>query len=286
MGWTHEDTRYILRGELILAFRKPRSMSAGGATASRRGRRDRASRLPALLVALVGARRSASLAGALLLRRRLDHLPLRLQPRRRQRLRLQPRRARLRDDRAGLRAAARRAGAARARRRCRRSAPALCAVAARRRRRSRSSTFGVRGVPPLAGVVAATGLRRSTRSRSRLRRRDAAAGGAGAVGGSSLVASIARRWRRPAASAATDACGRTALIVLVVVAGLAGVARARACRGAGSCAAAAVLGAWFGGAVDRTSGRRCPTRWRPSRRSGPAASGARSAPTSVSGCWR
>ena len=24
MGWTHEDTRYILRGELILAFRKPR----------------------------------------------------------------------------------------------------------------------------------------------------------------------------------------------------------------------------------------------------------------------
>jgi ubiquinone/menaquinone biosynthesis C-methylase UbiE len=25
MGWTHEDTRYILRGELILAFRKPRS---------------------------------------------------------------------------------------------------------------------------------------------------------------------------------------------------------------------------------------------------------------------
>ena len=27
MGWTHEDTRYILRGELILAFRKPRSMT-------------------------------------------------------------------------------------------------------------------------------------------------------------------------------------------------------------------------------------------------------------------
>lgn len=25
MGWTHEDTRYILRGELILAFRKPRA---------------------------------------------------------------------------------------------------------------------------------------------------------------------------------------------------------------------------------------------------------------------
>jgi dolichol-phosphate mannosyltransferase len=28
-GWTHEDTRYILRGELILAFRKPRARERG-----------------------------------------------------------------------------------------------------------------------------------------------------------------------------------------------------------------------------------------------------------------